>query len=115
MALAGLQGPFKLTAESVNITVTGKLPGAYVLGHTDEQGTFIVEYVGRSSDNVKKALQDHLVDGHRQFAFECYLSPKGAFEKECELHHDHMAVIGIPHPDRPEGSYWKCPRCNALD
>jgi hypothetical protein len=112
MAFAGLQGPFSLTAEAVNIKVGGKLPGTYVLGYTDEEGTFIIEYLGRSSDNVKQTLQDHLADGHKQFAFEYYLSAKGAFEKECELYHEHP--VATPHPDRPEGSYWKCPKCTFL-
>ena len=115
MALTGLQGPFRLTAEALKTNLIATLPGAYVLGHTDEQGTFIVEHVGRSDDNVKKILQDHLVEGHGQFAFNYYHTPKGAFEKECELYHDFLTTSNTVHPDRPEGSYWKCPRCRVLD
>jgi hypothetical protein len=100
MALAGLQGPFTLNKDALRIKVTAKFPGTFVLGHTDEQGTFIVECLGRSNDDVKQTLQDHLVDGHEQFAFEYYFSARGAFEKESDLYHDHMAAGDTPHPGR---------------
>ena len=98
----------------LKIKVTGKFPGAFVLGSIDEtDGTFLIEHRGCSDKNLKQTLQDHIPDGYQLFAFEYFLSPKGAFEKECEIYHDQPVLT--PHPDRIEGSYWKCPRGTALD
>jgi len=116
MAIRGLQGPFKLTAEAVNRAVTSKrLPGAYALGHTDQEGTFVIEYIGRSNDNLRQQLDDLVVKFHGQFAFEYFSSARAAFEKECELFHAYLADGDAIHPTRPDGSYWKCPGCRALD
>ena len=114
MPSTGLKGPFLLTAERVNITVASRLPGAYALGHTDDEGTFVVDTIGRSDNNLKKTLADQ-VDGRSQFKFEYFHSAKAAFEKECDLFHDFTMVLTQDHPTRLEGSYWKCPHCNALD
>jgi hypothetical protein len=114
MPSTGLKGPFLLTAERVNIAVTAALPGAYALGQTDTEGTFLVDTIGRSNDNLKKTLEDQ-IDGRSQFKFECFHSAKAAFEKECGLYHEFTMSMTQDHPTRPEGSYWKCPRCNVLD
>jgi hypothetical protein len=114
MASTGLNGPFLLTAESVRVIVTAKSPGAYALGKTDAQGTFIIEKVGRSDDNVKKRLQDY-AECFSGFMFVYCSSAKPAFAKECDLYHHFLSVKSYPHPSRPDHSYWKCPWCNIFD
>jgi hypothetical protein len=115
MSLTELKGPFLLTAEGVRVApLTTRAPGAYALGHTDAEGTFIVEKVGRSDKDVKEALQ-HFADTYQEFAFQYTASAKAAFERECDLYHNFMAGSGHVHPTRPEASYWKCPHCHLLD
>ena len=114
MSSIELKGPFLLTAEKVKVAVTAVLPGAYVLGHTDDAGTFIVEKVGRSDDNLKKTLQDQ-VECFSEFRFEHFHSAKAAFEKECDLYHNFMVEMDYVHPTRLDGSYWKCPHCGVFD
>lgn len=114
MASIGLQGPFRLTAESVKVAVTATSPGAYVLANTDGQGTFIIKKVGRSDDNVRKRLQDY-AECFSGFMFEYYPSAKAAFEKECDLYHNFLSARSYIHPSRPDGSYWKCAGCNIFD
>ena len=115
MSPKGLEGPFTLTAETVKIAVTAKFPGVYALGHSDMNGTFIVESVGRSNENLQEPLQYLAAEFGGEFSYQYSASAKEAFEKECELHHEFLATTDAVHPNRVEGSYWKCPRCNVFD
>src|ERR1035441_5785590 len=54
MSSTGLKGPSLLTAERIRVTVAATSPGVYALGHTNDEGTFVVERLGRSDENVKK-------------------------------------------------------------
>jgi hypothetical protein len=116
MEFTELKGPYLLTAERLRIMglTTRALPGVYALGHTDEEGTFIVESVGRSDENLREKLQDH-AGRYKNFAFEFCHSAKDAFEKECDLCHNFMVEMDFVHPNRLLGSYWKCPHCNVSD
>lgn len=116
MATPEFKGPFLLTAEKVSIAVAASKawPGTYMLGHTDDDGTFVVETIGRSDSNVKETLKAH-AGQYQRFAFQYCATAKAAFERECDLYHELMAERGDPHPTRLEGSYWKCPHCTFLD
>lgn len=111
MANSGLKGPYSLTSSGVDNAVTKASAGAYALGKSDG-GTFYVSYIGRSDSDVNARLKKH-VGKYNQFKFDYFGSPKAAFEKECNLYHDFGAnyLDNEIHPDRPEGSGWKCPRC----
>ena len=117
MASSGLKGPYRLTDSSINEHVTQTSPGAYALG-TDKGNTFTISYVGRSDDDVNNRLHDW-VDHYSDFKFDYFDSPKAAFEKECHLWHDFGGPKGLldnkKHPQRPEGSGWKCPVCTIFD
>jgi hypothetical protein len=109
MASTGLKGPFLLTAKRVNVAITAALPGADALGRPDDEGTFIVERVGRSDENMKERLQDHpSLQTIRK-------RTKAAFEKECDLYHNFMVEMDYIHPARLDGSYWKCSHCSVFD
>lgn len=109
-----LQGPFKFDRQGVSQALTARLPGVYAFGHTDAEGTFIIEKVGRSDDDVRRPLETS-VECYSQFAFQVCASPKAAFENECRLFHNCLDVRSYVHPVGPEGSYWKCPECRILD
>ena len=125
MPRTGLKGSYTLDNETIDRVVTRKSAGAYVLGHVEEREedkekkkVFIIEYVGRSDDDVNDRLKDW-VGKYSRFKYDYFGSAKAAFEKECDLWHDWGGPEGVldneRHPDRPEGTDWKCPRCNVFD
>ncbi len=116
MPNSGLIGPYPLTHEKIYEVITRTLPGAYILGWISN-GTFYVQYVGRSNSDINNRLHFH-VGKYESFMFDYFLSPKSAFEKECELWHNFGGPEGRldnkNHPDRPDGTNWRCPRCNIF-
>lgn len=107
-----------LTNKRIDEMITRTAPGVYVLDKTTK-GSFHVSYVGRSDDDVKGRLKDWVGTEYKFFKFDYATSPKNAFEKECELWHDYGGPEGKLdnkiHPDRPEDTDWKCPRCKIFD
>jgi len=106
-----------LTNEKIDENVTRTSPGVYALDKTTTPG-FHFDYVGRADDDLNARLKSHLGSEYRYFEFDYATSPKDAFEKECELYHDHGGPEGKldnkVHPARPAGSGWKCPRCKVF-
>ena len=113
MANLELSGPYTLTSENIDLIVTQKSPGAYALGYTDNGGTFMIQYVGRSDNDVNNRLKSW-AGVYKQFMVSYYNNPKEAFEKECTLYHDFGGVGNKEHPARPENSYWLCPVCRIF-
>jgi hypothetical protein len=118
MANSGLSGPYALTAENVDYFIKYKSPGSYALGYTDNNGTYIIKYVGRSDDDVNYRLKSW-VGKYQRFKFGYFDSPKASFEKECYLYHDFGGDKGQLdneiHPQRPENTNWSCPVCTIFD
>jgi hypothetical protein len=112
MPNSGLFGPNPLTIGGIDSTLTGTGPGAYALGEVDNNGTFIISYVGRSDADLKERLKCH-VGNYASFKYAFFPSAAAAFQKECELFHDfgETALDNHVHPARPENSQVKCPRC----
>lgn len=110
MANSGLHGPYPLTTEGVSTNVRGKGPGAYALGHTDEEKIFRISYVGRSDDDLAARLQQHVPERYLQFKYGFYASATEAFEKECTLYHDFTPPDNLVHPAKPRDSHCSCPR-----
>lgn len=116
MASLGMDGPYKLVTETIEAKVTRTSPGNYALGKKDGNGTFLVGYVGRSDSNVKSRLKSWVGKTTRPlFKFSYATSPKAAFEKECVNYHDFDPPGNNGHPDRPNGTNWRCPHCNIFD
>lgn len=111
MPNSGLRGPFPLTATGVNNAVTRTSPGAYALGKVNDQGVFIIHYIGRADDDVNSRLQNHVAAWYPQFKYEYYSNARAAFEKECHLYHDFNPADNSIHPARPRGTTYTCPRC----
>ena len=98
---------------SIDVNVAHTSPGAYALGRASND-TFYVDYVGRADVDVAARLKQWLATKkYTHFKFEYYSSPKAAFEKECRLYHDWkpQGLDNEIHPDRPNGTDWKCPIC----
>ena len=116
MPETGLNGPYTLDNETIDRIITKKSPGAYALGHIGEKGGFVPIYVGRSDDDINDRLKKWVGKKYSKFRFKHYDSPKAAFEKECNLYHDWKKQLDNDrHPDRPDNSSWKCPRCKIFE
>ena len=119
MASLNMEGPYTLTREKVDEEVTKTSLGNYALGYVDDD-TFYVCYVGRSDDDVNKRLKSWVgvkPSRYTHFEFSYATSPKVAFEKECKNYHDfgeNKKLDNESHPQRPEGTNWKCPVCNIF-
>jgi len=77
-----------------------------------------VRYVGRSDTDVNSRLRSWVGKDSRykQFKYSYATSSKEAFEKECKNYHDFGGSESLDnkdHPQRPEGTNWKCPVCGA--
>lgn len=118
MASTGLSDPYDLTSEKIDEVVTRKSPGTYVLDKRNGSGSFAVNYVGRSDDDVNGRLKDWVNTKYKRFKFGYNSSPKEAFEKECNIWHDFGGDENImdneKHPQRPVGSDWQCPKCDVF-
>jgi hypothetical protein len=115
-AQTGLFGSHPLTTEGIDAAVVGVGPGAYALGRQDGN-TFYVDYVGRSDTDLKARLKNWTDTNHTHFKYGFFDSPQLAFNKECSLFHDFGGTENLQneiHPARPNGSGWKCARCNVF-
>jgi len=114
-SLSGLES---LTNEKIDKMVTQTKPGVYVLDRTTGGG-FQVNYVGRADTDLNRRLKDWVESKYKYFKFDYATSPKDAFEKECALWHDFGGPEGKldndKHPERPNGTDWKCPRCKIFE
>ena len=116
MASLNMQGSYDLTNEEIDRRITKTSPGNYALGRVGND-TFYVHYVGRSDTDLNDRLKDW-VGSYKRFKFSYATSPKAAFEKECTNYHDFGKSEKLDneiHPQRPDGTNWKCPVCNILD
>lgn len=118
MPSLGMEGPYTLTSEEIDRVVTKTSAGNYALGYTKDDGTFIVQYVGRSDSDVNQELKARLTDKYKKFKYSYATSPKAAFEKECRNYHDFGGSEKLDneiHPGRPADTNWKCPVCDIFD
>lgn len=108
------ENSYDLTSAKIDKHVTRTSAGNYALGYAKDDG-FIVQYVGRADSDVNGRLKDHIGEGFKQFKFSYAPSPKAAFEKECKNYHDFGESEKLKnkyHPDKPNGSNWRCPVCD---
>ena len=113
-----MKGSFPFTTEGIDGNVTTKSAGNYALGYVNSDKTFIVQYVGRSDIDVNAELKNYLSEDYKRFKFKYATSPKAAFDKECKNYHDFGGKEKLHnknHPDRPDGSDWKCLICKIFD
>ena len=113
-----MEGPFALDAKTIDQKVLKTSAGNYALGYVKNK-IFYFRYVGRSDDDVKSRLKQHISEDYSSFIFSYANSPMAAFERECKNYHDFGGSEKLDnkiHPDRPCGhEYLSCPCCNKLD
>lgn len=113
-----MKGSFVLSSAEIDKRVTQAKCGNYALGYVNDEETFIVQYVGRSDENLGSRLKAWVDKGFSKFKYSYATSPKAAFEKECNNFHDFGGTDKLQnkvHPDRPNGSNWKCARCDIFE
>ncbi len=116
MATLDMSGPYSLSSEEIDRVVNKGSPGNYALGKKNDKGTFLVSYVGRADSDLNARLKQWADESELPFFKYSYAtSPKSAFEKECRNFHDFSPPKNKIHPDRPNGSDWKCPVCDVFD
>lgn len=109
-----MSGTYLFTFEKIDEVVAKKSLGNYALGFTNDNGTFIVQYVGRSDTDLNQELKKKYCESYKKFKFSYAKSPKAAFEKECQNYHDFGKSVGLHnthHPVHSDGTDWECPVC----
>jgi hypothetical protein len=100
MSKTGLQGPYPLSFDAIDSVVRATSAGVYALGHTDAQGRFAINHVGRSDSDLRARLLD-CIGSEKLFKYGYSASAQTAFEKECQLFHDFSPPGNRLHPSRP--------------
>ena len=109
MASLNMNGPYPLTREEVYKRITKKSAGNYAYGHT-KNNTFYVEYVGRADFDLNDRIK-HGIGQYEEFKYSYAKDAKTAFEEECRNYHDFTPSDNKIHPDKPDGTDYKCPVC----
>ncbi len=113
MATLDMKGTYLLNDSEIDKRIKKTSPGNYALGRLDDN-TFIVNYVGRSDNDLNNSLKEW-VKKYKRFKFRYAKSPNSAYEKECKNYHDFVendVLDNDIHPQKPEDSSVKCPVCN---
>jgi hypothetical protein len=110
MSIPGFRGPYTLTSAVIRGVVPPRAAGVYVLGSLRPNGTLVVDFVGRSDEDLADALLRH-VGSYSRFSFELAGSPTEAFQIHCLTFHRLRPGDNYSHPDRPADSSARCPIC----
>ncbi len=115
MASLNMDGPYLLIPDKIDEVVPAMKIGTFALGYVADVN-FVVVYIGRSDENLNEELNDWVFRKSDCIFFKYNLSqtPQEAFKKECTSYHD-FGGIDLKckqHPQRIEGSNWKCPICD---
>lgn len=114
MASLNMQGPYSLTNEDIDIRIPVGSIGNYAYGYKNEEGVFIVKYVGRSDTDLNDRAK-HGVGKYKLYKYSIARTVKEAYEKECRNYHDfgeNKKLDNEIHPDKPEGKNYDCPVCD---
>jgi hypothetical protein len=85
-------------------------PGIFLL-HTVPGGQ--PRFLGRDDRNVRDKLLKWLGRSYRYFQFDYCETPEEAFRRQCELYHQLKQYLdNTRHPERPDGTDWRCPLCD---
>jgi hypothetical protein len=108
-----MEGPYRFDIKTIDEKVTRVSAGNFVLGRTNENGTFVFTYIGRALKDLNSKLKSWVDKTDKPlFKFRYSGSAKAAFGIECENYHDFVKGRKRKHPRRPSSTDWKCPRCD---
>ncbi len=114
MPESGLFGSYPLTSQKIDEVVRGIGAGAYALGYKSNDATvFYVQRIGRSDTDLNARLHDYVNGKYERFKYAFYDNAEQAFYKECRLFHDFSPEDNPIHPDKPNGTNYKCPVCGG--
>jgi len=104
-----ISGPFDFNKK--NVEQIRSETGNYALGHMTDEKKFRPDYVGRSDFDLQDELFTRLKTHghHKKFKYSYAKTRKEAFEKECKNFHEFEPSENENHPDRPDGTGFKCP------
>lgn len=110
-----MEGPYNLNLEEVDQAIKKGAIGNYALGFVDSMdGRFVILLIGRSDQDLNGELKAFLGKGYKKFKY-CYAAnTQEAFIKECYDYHDFSPIYNTTHPQRPEGSNDRCPKCDIF-
>jgi len=120
MSSLNIDGLYDLTTKQIDEVVTIKSASNYALLNV-RNNEFCDCYVGRSDNDINGRLKqwaDEKPKRYTHFIFSYATSPKAAFEEECRNYHDFVESNKLDnenHPDRPDGTNWKCPKCGIFN
>jgi hypothetical protein len=110
-----MEGPYLLIPDKIDEVVTAMNIGVFALGYISDVN-FVVVYVGRSDKDLNEEIKQWVFrrSDCLFFKYSLFKTSKEAFEKECTCYHD-FGGIDLKcecHPQRIEGTDWKCPGCD---
>ncbi len=113
-----MRGPYRLIEIKIDQYVSSR-SGVYCLTYTNGDKN-IVCYVGRSDNDLKARLKDHLPQNEvdscivgkevDKFYFQEATSAKEAYDLECQWYHQYGPNCNNLHPAKTYSS-WSCPVC----
>jgi len=107
MASLNMFGPYRFNEDTIKKVVSKNKIGNYALGYSKD-GTFYVNYVGRSDTDLLVELIARLAKGHSQFKFSYVSTRLEAFRKECRNYKDFTPSENKIAPAAPEGTNVQC-------
>jgi len=115
-----MRGPFDFDVNTIDAKLEMNRIGNYAFGYINDDGVFIVEYVGRSDEDLLIRLKKQFNENgnkYLKFKFSYTATVREAFEKECRNYHDFKPRGNSIHPARPKGYEGPCPvsGCDKLD
>ena len=122
MASLNMGSYYPLNQETIDSVILPNRPGNYAYGYINDNGLFVVRYVGRSDSDLKERVKHGIVEmepdnalRYERFKFSYADSVVEAYYKECQNYHDFGGAEGRlmnkVHPAKPEGYEGKCPIC----
>jgi hypothetical protein len=108
-----MNGPYSLTDDNIDKNVIKKSIGNYALGYLDENNEFIIQYVGRSDNDLNERLKNWVNKKYKNFMFINQKTIVEAYVKECRDYHLFNPKDNDIHPRKPDNSKDKfmCPFC----
>lgn len=126
MATLNMGNSYPLTLQDIETRIKPGRIGNYAYGYINNNGAFIVKYVGRSDSDLHERIKHGLKDmeenpslKYERFKFSYAETIEEAYRKECQNYHDFKGDKGWlankAHPSSPVGMELRCTICDNSD